>query len=92
MTEPGETSINLTAEDLIQCFDYLLCKLRKGSQSENPTCHLRIFYKVGDLLEAKLIQNTLAHFSNQNIVFTIIPIMHLFNYNTWLSVCGVRHE
>lgn len=90
--ETSETSIALIAEDLIPSFEYLLCKLRKGSQRKNPTCHLQIFYKADDPPVVLLILNALAYFSNENIVITIIPTMHLCNHNTFISVCGVRHE
>ncbi|XP_033221259.1 diphthine--ammonia ligase isoform X2 [Belonocnema kinseyi] len=90
--ETSETSIDLTAEELKKSFQYILFNLRKGSKSKNPACHLRVFYKADDSRVVQLILNALAYFSKENIVITIIPTMNLCNLNTFISVCGVRHE
>lgn len=86
------TFADLNASELTEAFEYLLCKLTKGSQSVNPTCNLRIFYKVGSSPGPNFIQNVLSSFSSRNIVTTIVPTTHLHNYSTFLSICGIRHE
>ena len=48
-TEKNFTSGDLASEELVEAFEYLICKLTKGSQIENPNCHLRIFYKLRSL-------------------------------------------
>ncbi|XP_046749065.1 diphthine--ammonia ligase [Diprion similis] len=82
----------LNAAELTEAFEYLLCKLTKGSQTVNPTCNLRIFYKVGSSPGPNFIQSVLSSFESRNIVTTIIPTTHLHNYSTFLSICGIRHE
>ncbi|XP_066584188.1 uncharacterized protein [Prorops nasuta] len=78
---------------LLEVLEYLLCKLRKGSQSENPTCNLRIFYKVGSITGPNFINFALSCFSeNYRLVTTIIPATHLHNFSTIISICGIRHE
>lgn len=91
-TEASLPSIELNANELSEAFEYLLCKLRKDSQSANPTCNLRIFYKVGSFPGPNFLHNVLSKFSTQNLVITIIPAIHLHNFNTLLSICGIRHE
>ncbi|XP_014218144.1 diphthine--ammonia ligase [Copidosoma floridanum] len=86
------SSADFTLPELIEAFEYLLCKLTKGSQSQSPPCHLRIFYKVGSLSGPAFIQQALDQFSGHNLVATIIPTRHLHNFSTFLSVCGIRHE
>ncbi|XP_048508586.1 diphthine--ammonia ligase isoform X2 [Athalia rosae] len=83
---------DLNAAELTEAFEYLLCKLTKGSQSVNPICNLRIFYKVGSSPGPNFIQSVLSSFESRNIVTTIIPTTHLHNYSTFLSICGIRHE
>lgn len=78
--------------ELIEAFEYLLCKLTKGSPTQCPPCHLRIFYKVGSLPGPVFIQQALDQFTERNLVATIIPTLQLHNFNTFLSVWGVRHE
>lgn len=78
-------------EELIQSLNYLFCNLKKDSQTENPACTLRIFYKM-DLFSSKYLQDLLVPFSNQNLVITSIPALYLQNGDTYLSVCGIRHE
>ncbi|KAL0101093.1 hypothetical protein PUN28_018744 [Cardiocondyla obscurior] len=91
-TEASLPSTELNANELSEAFDYLLCKLKKGSQSTNPTCNLRIFYKVGSFLGPSFLHNVLSKFSTQNLVITIIPATHLHNFSTLLSIYGIRHE
>ncbi|XP_043285189.1 diphthine--ammonia ligase isoform X2 [Venturia canescens] len=86
------TSPELTAAELTEAFEYLIAKLTKQSRTENPTCSLRIFYKVGSSPSPRFIQDVLDAFSSRNLVTTIIPTMHLHNFSTFLSVCGIRHE
>ncbi|XP_012275518.1 diphthine--ammonia ligase isoform X2 [Orussus abietinus] len=92
VAETSLSSAELTEAELTEVFEYLLCKLTKGSQSVNPTCSLRIFYKVGSSPGPSFIQSVLSNFSTRNLVVTIIPTTHLHNFNTFLSVCGIRHE
>ncbi|CAL1676967.1 unnamed protein product [Lasius platythorax] len=92
LTEASLPSMELNANELSEAFEYLLCKLRKGSQSANPTCNLRIFYKVGSFPGPNFLHNVLSKFSTQNLVITIIPAIHLHNFSTLLSICGIRHE
>ncbi|KAL7291284.1 hypothetical protein TKK_0014889 [Trichogramma kaykai] len=91
-TETTVSSSDFTLPELIEAFEYLLCKLTKGSQVENPSCNLRIFYKLGSLPGPSFIQQALNHFADRNLVTTIIPTRHLHNFSTFLSVCGIRHE
>jgi len=91
-TEASLPSTELNANELSEAFDYLLCKLRKGSQSANPTCILRIFYKVGSFPGPNFLHNVLSKFSMQNLVITVIPATHLHNFSTLLSIYGMRHE
>lgn len=91
-TETTLSSPELTAAELTEAFEYLIAKLTKQSRTENPTCSLRIFYKVGNSPSPKFIQDVLDGFSSRNLVTTIIPTMHLHNFSTFLSVCGIRHE
>lgn len=84
--------MELNANELTEAFEYLLCKLMKGSQCANPTCNLRIFYKIGSFPGPNFIHNVLSKFSMQNLVITIIPATHLHNFSTFLSICGIRHE
>lgn len=92
VTEPNSHFSEPTSEELMDAFEYLLCKLTKGSQLENPTCSLRIFYKVGTPPGPSAIQEVLRKLSSRNLVSTIIPTTHLQNFSTFLSVCGIRHE
>ncbi|KAH0562772.1 diphthine--ammonia ligase [Cotesia glomerata] len=90
-----ETSLNspeLTDAELNEAFEYLLAKLTKESRNENPTCSLRIFYKIGSSPAPSTIQRVLSNFSSRNLVTTMIPTIHLHNFSTFLSVCGIRHE
>lgn len=91
-TEASLPSMELNANELSEVFEYLLCKLRKDSQSTNPTCNLRIFYKVGSFPGPNFLHDVLSKFSTQNLVITIIPAIHLHNFSTLLSICGIRHE
>ncbi|XP_043492423.1 diphthine--ammonia ligase isoform X1 [Polistes fuscatus] len=90
--ETNLTSTELTAAELTEAFEYLLCKLTKGTQTINPTCNLRIFYKVGSSPGPNFVHNVLSQFSTRNLVTTIIPATHLHNFSTFLSICGIRHE
>ncbi|XP_076385210.1 uncharacterized protein LOC100877901 isoform X4 [Megachile rotundata] len=91
-TETSLPSAELTVSELTEAFEYVLCKLTKGSQTINPTCNLRIFYKVGSSPGPKFVQDVLSKFSTRNLVTTIIPATHLHNFSTFLSICGIRHE
>lgn len=91
-TETNLPSTELTTEELTEAFEYLLCKLTKGTQTINPTCNLRIFYKVGSSPGPNFVHNVLSQFSTRNLVSTIIPATHLHNFSTFLSICGIRHE
>ncbi|XP_058799518.1 uncharacterized protein LOC131669005 [Phymastichus coffea] len=86
------SSVELTLAELVEAFEYFVCKLTKGSQVENPPCNLRIFYRVGSLPDLNLIQQALQQMVGRNLVTTIIPTRHLHNFSTFLSVCGIRHE
>ncbi|KAI4477310.1 hypothetical protein M0804_012900 [Polistes exclamans] len=90
--ETNLPSPELTAAELTEAFEYLLCKLTKGTQTINPTCNLRIFYKVGSSPGPNFVHNVLSQFSTRNLVTTIIPATHLHNFSTFLSICGIRHE
>lgn len=90
--ETSLPSTELTAAELTEAFEYLLCKLTKGTQTINPTCNLRIFYKVGSSPGPNFVHNVLSQFSTRNLVSTIIPATHLHNFSTFLSICGIRHE
>ena len=91
-TETNLSSTELTIDELTEAFEYVLCKLTKGSQTVNPSCNLRIFYKVGSSPGPNFIQDILSKFSTRNLVTTIIPATHLHNFSTFLSICGIRHE
>ncbi|CAK9832233.1 Diphthine--ammonia ligase [Anthophora retusa] len=91
-TETSLPSTELTVNELTEAFEYVLCKLTKGSQTVNPTCNLRIFYKVGSSPGPNFVQDVLSKFSTRNLVTTIIPATHLHNFSTFLSICGIRHE
>ncbi|XP_076639743.1 uncharacterized protein LOC143351759 [Colletes latitarsis] len=91
-TETNLPSTELTVSELTEAFEYVLCKLTKGSQTENPTCNLRIFYKVGSSPGPNFVQDMLSKFSMRNLVTTIVPATHLHNFSTFLSICGIRHE
>ncbi|XP_029045624.1 diphthine--ammonia ligase isoform X3 [Osmia bicornis bicornis] len=91
-TETSLPSAELTVSELTEAFEYVLCKLTKGSQTINPTCNLRIFYKVGSSPGPNFVQDVLSKFSTRNLVTTIIPATHLHNFSTFLSICGIRHE
>ncbi|XP_014468532.1 PREDICTED: diphthine--ammonia ligase [Dinoponera quadriceps] len=91
-TEACLPSTELTENELMEAFEYVLCKLTKGSQSANPTCNLRVFYKVGSSPGPNLVHSVLSKFSTANLVITIVPATHLHNFNTFLSICGIRHE
>ncbi|OAD60574.1 ATP-binding domain-containing protein 4 [Eufriesea mexicana] len=90
--ETSLSSTELTVDELTEAFEYVLCKLTKGSQTLNPTCNLRIFYKVGSSPGPNFVQDVLSKFSTRNLVTTIIPATHLHNFSTFLSICGIRHE
>ncbi|XP_031368007.1 diphthine--ammonia ligase isoform X3 [Apis dorsata] len=91
-TETNLLSTELTIDELTEALEYVLCKLTKGSQTINPTCNLRIFYKVGSSPGPNFVQDVLSKFSTRNLVTTIIPATHLHNFSTFLSICGIRHE
>ncbi|XP_026675302.1 diphthine--ammonia ligase isoform X2 [Ceratina calcarata] len=91
-TETSLPSTELTVDELTEAFEYVLCKLTKGSQTVNPTCNLRIFYKVGSSPGLNFVQDVISKFSTRNLVTTIIPATHLHNFSTFLSICGIRHE
>lgn len=86
------TPLEISDEGLHEAFEYLLGKLTKQSKTENPTCCLRIFYKVGCTPGPNTIQRVVNKFTSKNLVITIVPTTHLHNSNTFLSVCGIRHE
>ncbi|XP_044020531.1 diphthine--ammonia ligase isoform X2 [Aphidius gifuensis] len=86
------TPLEISDEGLHEAFEYLLGKLTKQSKTENPTCCLRIFYKAGCTPGPNIIQRVVDKFTSKNLVITIIPTTHLHNFNTFLSVCGIRHE
>ncbi|XP_011497114.1 PREDICTED: diphthine--ammonia ligase [Ceratosolen solmsi marchali] len=90
--ETNTLSANLTMTEFVEIFEYFLCKLTKDSRTHNPPCNLRIFYKIGSLSGPNFIQKALIHFKNRNLVTTVIPTHHLYNYSTFLSVCGIRQE
>lgn len=91
-TEASLPSSELTISEMTETFEYLLCKLTKGSQTLNPTCFLRVFYKVGSSPGPNFVQEVLSKFSDRNLVTTIVPATHLHNFTTFLSICGIRHE
>lgn len=90
--ETNAISLELSIDELTEVFEYLLCKLTKGSSNDNPTCCLRIFYKVGTSMSSNFIYNVMSKFSLRNLVTTVVPATHLHNLNTFLSICGIRHE
>ena len=90
--EGSRSRADLSMEVLIQCFEYLVCKIRDGSGFGNLTWNLRIFYKAGAFSSLKLIEDIQDYFLNQNVAITVIPAIYLYNCNTLLSVCGIRYE
>lgn len=76
-----------------------------SSSSENlekskkilPAIHLRLFYQVMSTVPVDVITSTLKEFTANssnlaNLVYTVIPACNLHNYNTFLSICGLRYE
>lgn len=98
---------SLNAENINEILTYTLNKLLKDYQiktedSENstsqlPAIHLRIFYQVNNSPNVDFLTSTLQEFKNSsshfaNLAFTVIPACGLHNYNTFLSICGLRYE
>lgn len=59
--------------------------------------HLRVFYQVISDVPLDLLTNTLKDFRKKysniiNLAFTVIPTCSLHNFNTFLSICGIRYE
>lgn len=62
-----------------------------------PAIHLRIFYQVISDVPVEVLTNTLQEFSERSaatvkLAFTVIPACSLHNFNTFLSICGMRYE
>lgn len=81
----------LSDENLSEILCYALSKLLHDVES-TTVCSLRIFCKVGTAPAPCQIQNVLSKAEHFNIVHSIIPVCHLHNAHTFLSVCGVRHN
>ncbi|PNF17010.1 Diphthine--ammonia ligase [Cryptotermes secundus] len=81
----------LSDESLSEVLCYTLSKLLHEA-APTTVCNLRIFCKVGKAPAPCQIQSVLSKAVDFNIVHSIIPVCHLHNAHTFLSICGVRHN
>nr|CAD7260850.1 unnamed protein product [Timema shepardi] len=94
MTEEGKEPLSphhMTDEDLSEVLCYTLSKLLR-KVPPTTVCNLRVFFQVGKGIVPHRIQNVLNKAEGFNIVHTIVPVVHLHNPHTFLSLCGVRHD
>jgi hypothetical protein len=94
MTEEGREHFSpnqLSDESLSEILCYALSKLLHKA-APTTVCNLRIFCKVGIAPAPCRIQSVLSKAEGFNIVHSIIPVCHLHNAHTFLSICGVRHN
>ncbi|PSN32554.1 hypothetical protein C0J52_21699 [Blattella germanica] len=88
--EPNSPS-QLSDESLSEILCYALSKLLRKAPP-TTVCSLRIFCKVGVAPGPCRIQSVLSKAEGFNIVHSIVPVCHLQNAHTFLSICGVRHN
>lgn len=96
---------HLTTEQLDRIFNYTIEKLladcasnRKASFSITPTkppsmpaVKVKVFYKLGCSVSPDHLFGAIDRLSRTNIVFTVLPAIHLQNGDTFISICAVRH-
>jgi hypothetical protein len=94
MLEEGKEHFSpnqLTDDNLSEILCYALSKLLHEAEP-TTVCNLRIFCKVGTAPAPYQIQNVLSKAVDFNLVHSIVPVCHLYNAHTFLSICGVRHN
>uniref|UniRef100_A0A0K8TRG8 Diphthine--ammonia ligase n=1 Tax=Tabanus bromius TaxID=304241 RepID=A0A0K8TRG8_TABBR len=62
-----------------------------------PAIHLKIFYQMSAIDSVNLLLDTLNSFKEKvsdvtNIAYTVLPASALYNFSTFLSIFGIRHE
>lgn len=87
----------ITEDEVVQVIQYSIKKLLRDSsvQDSDIAICLRISYKVTRSPNVQLIIKALKRIKSEyfkNMVFTVIPVIHLQNAFTFLSVSAIRHE
>ncbi|XP_069686866.1 uncharacterized protein [Periplaneta americana] len=94
MVEEGKEPLSpsqLSDENMSEILCYALSKLLRKA-APTTVCSLRIFCKIGKAPSPCRIQSVLSKAEGFNIVHSIVPVCHLHNAQTFLSICGVRHN
>lgn len=84
----------LTEDVLREILEYSVKKLN-GSLQTDATIGLRIFYKVSIVPNVSILISALKTYRNThylNLTFTVVPVVHLQNEFTFLSLSAIRHE
>lgn len=84
----------ITEEEISDILEYCFKKLLSDYQKD-AAVGLRIFYKVTVSPSVTLLIETLKKFRRDkfpNLAFTVVPVIHLHNAFTFLSISAIRHE
>lgn len=85
---------NLDLEIFRETIDYVLHKLQQGHEYDPMSlCALKIFFPVHKNVCINDFVEILTEFQKSTLlVFTIVPAISLSNSNSYVSICGVRHQ
>ena len=90
---------NLNESHVNEIMSYALRKILQGvPEGSTPAIHFRIFYPVTSSTPSisNLLFNSLKSFKSSTtlakIAFSIVPVCHLQNSATFISISGIRHD
>lgn len=64
----------------------------KATLPPPPACSLLMFYRVGRAPNPQMILDVVNKLEEFNLATTIVPVCQLNHPNTFISLCGYRHE
>lgn len=86
--EPGSP---ITIEICTAAFEYLMEKLQGHQTDKTSIISLKIFCNVQKRIPLDSITEILNEFKKSvMLVYTLVPVVNLYNENAYLSVCGIR--
>ncbi|KAL1455280.1 hypothetical protein WDU94_009385 [Cyamophila willieti] len=82
---------SLPESTLLEIIQYILSRLLNENKQLTYVANFKIFYKASSM-NCSVIENVFNQLIQQyTIVPTIIPVKHLQNPNTIMSICALRH-
>lgn len=89
--EEDENMKILSESTLLEIVQYVLSRLLHENKQLSYVANFKIFYRPS-VVNPSVIANVFEKFlADYTIVPTIIPVKHLQNPNTIVSICALRH-